>query len=713
MRDCEFGAIQGGLRSLFSSGTASSLSDSQLLDSFVGRSDDFAQAAFTALVDRHGPLVLRVCARVTGDQHAAEDAFQATFLILARKAATIRDRASVSSWLLGVARRVSSRARVQRSQRAAQERTGLSLPDDRGSARDGTPELFPEVIEEVDRLPEKYRLPIVMCYLQGMTHEDAAGQLGVPVGTLKTRLARARERLRGPLLRRGLAPSAITAWVGGRAQWAIPRHLVDATVQAAYDSAPGRAVGLSAPIAALVEGGLEAIFLSRLKQIVVFLSAFLAFVLTTAVLVSAFPGPVRIDQAGDGPPAVGEARDVVAATVKRSDFRRTTQQPGTVEAFDSVNLGPGRAGHLKKLFVDIGEMVKRGQVLAEMDAPELVAEASKARAASDQARARVTKAESALTVAQASLEAEKAKAETVAAAVRQAESLQKYREHLLTRLRGLAARNAIETQLVDEAERNAEVASSTSDQARAQLASAKASIVESHAKVQSARADIAEAQAGLRFAEAVCEQAEAAKGDSRIVTPWDGFVTRRSYHAGDYLNPVQAGGLAPLLTLIRSGKVRVAVNVPDRDAPYLDKGDRATVHIDSLPGHDYQGLIARTSVALDTDTRTVRAEIDLDNADGRLRPGQYGTVTIDLLDRHNVPTIPASALFDRSAGGAASCYRIVEGRAVRTRIRIGEEDGARVEVLGGLKEGDSVISDPGQGISDGQRISIERRAGEK
>ena len=384
-----------------------------------------------------------------------------------------------------------------------------------------------------------------------------------------------------------------------------------------------------------------------------------------------------------------------------------------MEAFDSVNLVPRRSGYLKNLYVDIGDSVKRAQLLAEIDAPELAAEMGKAQAAVDQARARVRKAEAEAAVAKASVQAEKARAETAAAAVRQAESSLKYREQLLTRLRDLAARNAVETQLVDENERNAEVARSACDQARAQLVSASASIEEGQARLQAARSDIAEAQAGLRLAQTVYEQAVAAAGDSRIVAPWDGFVTRRGYHVGDYLNPAQTAGPAPLLSLIRSGKVRVAVMVPDRDAPYLDKGDRATIRIDSLPGQEYRGVVSRTSVALDTDTRTVRAEIDLDNADGRLRPGQYGTVTIDLLDRHNVPTIPASALFDRSAGGVASCYRIVEGRAVRTRIRIGEEDGVRVEVLEGLKDGDSVISDPGRGITNGEAVSTKHRASEK
>ena len=273
MQNRELGTIVSGFQTLLDSGTSSALTDSQLLERFTRRSDDASQAAFSALVYRHGPMVLRVCVGVLRDAHAAEDAFQATFLILARKAHAIRDRESVASWLFGVARRVSCRARTQRSRRERHEQTGLPLPDPRMVAPDRRPELLPEVTEVVDRLPEKYRLPIVLCYLEGMTHQEAADQLRLPVGTVKVRLARARQRLRGPLMRRGLAPSSITAWMGAEARGAIPRHLVDATVRGALHPAPGRAAGISVSIAALVDGGLKAMYLSRLKSLLVVLSA--------------------------------------------------------------------------------------------------------------------------------------------------------------------------------------------------------------------------------------------------------------------------------------------------------------------------------------------------------------------------------------------------------------------------------------------------------
>jgi len=454
-------------------------------------------------------------------------------------------------------------------------------------------------------------------------------------------------------------------------------------------------------------------FLSKLMTIAAFLAACLAAILASAVLISALPGAPLSSQDDGGSRKTGEAGDVVTYTIKRSDFVRTTTQPGTVEAFESVNIAPKFSGYLKKMNVDIGDAVERGQVLAEIDAPEVVAVQNKAHAVVEQAITRLASARAAVTVAHASLEADKAKADAVAATLSRNESILRYREKSLERLRALAAQNAVERRLVDEAEENVEAARSAVTEAKSQVVKAKAGIEKATAKLVAARSDFEGAKANIHVAQAELENASAAAGYTRIVSPWDGIVTRRGYHMGDYVRSGDLGGRVPLLSLIQTGKVKVIVDVPDVDAPYLDKGDRAIVRIDALGGRAYQGAIARTALAQDPATRTVRAEIDLKNEDGRLRPGQYGRVTIDLQDRRDVLSIPVSALFDRSAAGAAACYRIVDGRAVRARIKIGEENGKLMEVVDGLKEGDSVIAEPVRGIRDGQPVSIKNGTGNK
>ena len=178
---------------LFESGTASGLTDRQLLDRFTSRRD---AAAFEVLVLRHGPMVLRVCRNLLHDPNDAQDAFQATFLILVRRSGSIRRLDSVGSWLYGVASRVSARLRVGAARRhAAEERAASRVLEAVDPAEDielDREKFGPIVQEEVRRLPEKYRAVVVLCYWQGLTQEQAAVQLGIPLGTVRSRVARAR-----------------------------------------------------------------------------------------------------------------------------------------------------------------------------------------------------------------------------------------------------------------------------------------------------------------------------------------------------------------------------------------------------------------------------------------------------------------------------------------------------------------------------------------
>src|SRR5262245_49406667 len=208
------------------------LTDSQLLERFVRRRDE---AAFAALVARHGPMVLAVCRHLLPSAHDVEDAFQATFLVLVRRAADIQRRELLGNWLYGVAHRVATRARTQAAQRRTHGGQGIDMvaaAADEGPGQDVQPVLH----EEINRLAAKYRTPVVLCYLQGKTNEEAAQELGCPVGTVKGRLARARDLLRARLTRRGLALSTglVAAALGqNTAPAAVPVLLGDATVRAA------------------------------------------------------------------------------------------------------------------------------------------------------------------------------------------------------------------------------------------------------------------------------------------------------------------------------------------------------------------------------------------------------------------------------------------------------------------------------------------------
>jgi RNA polymerase sigma factor (sigma-70 family) len=233
-------------RTLFQLPGGESLPDAPLLERFVATHDPFA---FAELVRRHGPMVLRTCQRVLRHHHDAEDAFQATFILLARKAGKIGQGNLLGGWLYRVACRVALDARAMTGKRRAVERQfdDARIADSFQAAESASAagDVRQVLDEELGRLPEKYRLPVVLCYLEGKTNDEAARALGLPVGTLKFRLSRARDRLQDRLQRRGLALSA-GAFAAVLAQEtvmaALPAALVGNLVQAAKLAADGQAI---------------------------------------------------------------------------------------------------------------------------------------------------------------------------------------------------------------------------------------------------------------------------------------------------------------------------------------------------------------------------------------------------------------------------------------------------------------------------------------
>lgn len=200
------GASRLYLKTLFEEGTAAALTDGQLLERFATGQGEAAERAFAILVERHGSMVLRACRGILRDDHEAMDAFQATFLVLVRKGHSLWVRDSLGPWLHRVACRAAKRATADAGRRRALEQRVAEALRDRASGKDRD-DLAAAVHEEVDRLPERYRVPIVLCDLEGRTCEEAARHLGCPIGTIGSRLARGRDRLRGRLVHRGLAPT--------------------------------------------------------------------------------------------------------------------------------------------------------------------------------------------------------------------------------------------------------------------------------------------------------------------------------------------------------------------------------------------------------------------------------------------------------------------------------------------------------------------------
>jgi RNA polymerase sigma factor (sigma-70 family) len=244
------------------------LTDAQLLACYVARHDE---AAFEGLVRRHGPMVLGVCRRIAGNVHDAEDAFQATFLVLVRKAASIGAREAVGNWLFGVAYRAALKARATAVRRKAREKQVEQMPDRSTDSHEVWNDLRLLLDRELDGLPAKYRMAILLCDIEGRSRREAARDLGLPEGTLSSRLAAGRKILASRLARRGVVLSA-----GVLAVAAVQSTLVVSTVKAATLAAAGHAAvagEFSTEVIALTQGVLKAMWITKLKVAAAVLAA--------------------------------------------------------------------------------------------------------------------------------------------------------------------------------------------------------------------------------------------------------------------------------------------------------------------------------------------------------------------------------------------------------------------------------------------------------
>jgi RNA polymerase sigma factor (sigma-70 family) len=352
---------------LFMAGTTLGLSDRDLLERFLSERRELGEAAFTVLVERHGPMVLRVCNQALHDPHAAEDAFQATFLVLARQARSIRRRDSVESWLFGVASRAAARIRMMEARRQRYERRGVIIRLHGKTSFTDSTEPWSELHAEIARLPEKYRVPVVLCHFEGLTHEQAASRLGWPIGTVKTRLARARERLRLRLEPHGWNSTLLSSgeqlrvWGSNAAQ----RVLVDSTTQAAARLVAGAGPGefVSSTVLAISQGVLRAMLITKLRLATISLLGVAAFGLGAMALAR----------------QTAEKQQALGQPMPEAEQASRTSQPAVLRAAGStayppdttVAVYPPFGCRVDRVLVALGSRVKVGDPLLELASTEL------------------------------------------------------------------------------------------------------------------------------------------------------------------------------------------------------------------------------------------------------------------------------------------------------------------------------------------------------
>ena len=274
----------------------------------------------------------------------------------------------------------------------------------------------------------------------------------------------------------------------------------------------------------------------------------------------------------------------------------------------------------------------------------------------------------------------------------------------LARVNELADRSAVTRKVADETLDQLRVAEGAKLEAEAQVKSAQATVKEAQAKLSTAKADVEAANARLTVSQADHDRTKALTEYATIKAPYDGTVNQRLIHTGHYVQPATTGRDQPLLVVLHSDIVRVVANVPEGDAGFTKIGEPATIRVQSLDNKQFSGSVKRVASALDTSTRTLRAEVELENSSGELVPGMYCYVSILVGKRPDALVIPTTAvLVDQ---GKSFCLTIANRRIVRTPIEIGLRTGSEVEVVIGLTGNEAVIPKNPASLKDGQRADI-------
>ena len=399
---------------------------------------------------------------------------------------------------------------------------------------------------------------------------------------------------------------------------------------------------------------------------------------------------------------------VEVVTPTPGGLERTSTQPGTLHAFESANLYAKVSGYLKILNVDIGDRVKRDDLLAEIDDPEALKTVEQMAAAVEQAKAMVKQAEARLATSKADVLSARADQKKAEADVAEFTARRTYRQSELNRIIELVRERSVERKLEDEERERYQSAVAGENAAEANVDATEALVTAAQARVQQAEADVVESKANVDVSQANLDKSKVIADYTRITSPYDGVITSRNFFRGDFIRSAADGNSVPILSVARTDKLRVVVKVPDRDVPFVDRGDPAEIHVDALPGKTYHATVSRYAESEDPADRTMHTEIDLDSGGGELREGMYGSVTIVLNTAASESlTIPSRSLIHQDGKGGGALYLVRDGKVHRQEIRIGKDNGVKVEVLGGLKGDDRVIVSYNGSVSDGLTVKSE------
>ncbi len=411
---------------------------------------------------------------------------------------------------------------------------------------------------------------------------------------------------------------------------------------------------------------------------------------------------------GQGPPAARQDNGtaalerVVVGKPVRKILTLSTTQPGRIEAFEETPLFAKVAGYVDNVLVDIGDTVRKDQTLVKLSIPELVDELAQKEALVAQAEAELEQSKSAISATIAAAETAESRIEEADAGTARAQADHKRWESEHARIQELAAKGSVSKKLEEETLNQLRSAEAAIREATARVRSARAAHFEAQANVRKARADQGAAEARLRVANAELALANTMLAYTEIRAPYDGVVTSRDVVTGHFVHPASAGESRPLMAVARTDKVRIFVDVPEMESPYVDADDPVQVKVQALPAREFDATVVRTSWSLLEVNHSLRAEVDVLNSHGLLRPGMYAAVTIRLDERPDVLTLPAVSIV--RSGQETYCIGVVSGKIEKRPVQLGLRSGSDVEVLSGLDAESEVVLKEPERLRAGQHV---------
>jgi HlyD family secretion protein len=731
-------AVVSQLRALFNVGTFRELTDGQLLERFATDRSEAAELAFSVLVERHGPMVLRVCRAELADPHDTEDAFQAAFLVLVKKARGLWVRDSLGPWLHQVAYRTACCARLAAARRRRHEgRAAESREESYIVSRD---ELGGILHEEIDKLPERFRAPVVLCDLEGRTHAQAARHLGWPIGTVKSRQARGRERLRDRLRRRGFAQHSGLIGSGFVPTGPLPTvsaALVDSTTRAVVRFLTCRSA-VRASTLSLAQEVFKAMSLTRWSKVAFVVLIMGATVSGAGVLAQKRGGAAPPPTKDKLEPARGD--DIVTFQVQRGKFAATVIERGSLEVSrsqDVVCMVEGSAVIIS--IVPEGTHVKRGETVCELDSASLKDQLVNQRIATENAEHAYQIANNAREAAEMAvteytegtfkqeLNTAKAAAAVARSAIQKAESRlervrrarQRLSELLAPRKDGMSPSDIL-AELDIEDRLDATVQTLLRERTALELAKSKQETLEKYTRDRTIKELGAVAEEKRANALARRDICELAKNKERklerqiaacvIVAPANGVVV----YASDPRRVLIEEGAAvrerqKILSVIDlNDPLQVNTKVRESQVDRVARKMKAKIRIDAFPDRVFDGTVVEVAALPDASSRlrgeltVYTTKVRIENGVPDLRRGMTAEVEILVDERDNVLSVPVQALV-RSDGKDQVAVKKARGAIEWRDVIVGITNDKFVEIKHGIESGETVILNPAAVMSDQEK----------